>query len=427
MTLLFGLTRSDLKWDPDSWRHFPDSAGDERFLDQLKLLRAPPKNLNPLKYMDCIAQGILRQHRAKVSAKTGALFWDVINAKSYRAFERDDVPEIAKALNAMPRSGSPVGAVAWATHVRDGLETAQRGRALTTLPDQVDLWFLALQPWTRLGRTSAEQPKLDQAPEWVQAYGAFLKDFEAGGLATETATRGLLMQLHEETSQDALSIAQRFVRSDVVGTHPAFQEAAMQMLEMLVDAPRLSETTALFGLASKLLEPSAGNAARIVSTLQPLVPHIVNRMGKPFLLETLSTYWNCDDVHRVWSQFPIDVRQKHAGFVLDRVCRTGVYEGAGDTTGTGAPLLDMGDSVWDTIEQEICALRPWSKERMRSVALDMPDTQWGLRLSSALDPRVEIIHTLVGEGWQSAWLQSIDAHTPDDEAIAGDVFEIQEP
>lgn len=428
MTSLFGLTRSDLKWDPDSWRHFPDSIGDERFLDQLKLLRAPPKNLNPFKYMDCIAQGILRQHRAGVSQAQSARFWVVMNAKLFQTFQRHDVPGLFKALNAMPRSASPIGSVAWASAICDKLQHAQHGRAFTTLPEPVDLWFSALQPWTRLGKTPAEHPKLEQAPKWVQAYGTFLKNFEIGGSATETAIQEWLKQLHQETAQDVLSIAQRFVRSDVLETHPAFHEVAIQMLEMLSNAPRLSETATLFFLASTLLEPSAGNAARIVPALLPLVPHIPHPV-QPFLLTILSAYWACDDVHRLWCHFPVDTRRGQASLVLDRVCTTGCYEGlieAQDAWTRGALFLGLSDSLWGTIEQEICALRPWSQEKMRSVALSMPkkESEWGLRLAAAMDSNVEIIQALAGDGWQKAWLQSIDAQVPDHDVIAGDVFEL---
>ena len=430
MALLFGLNRSDLKWDPDSWRHFRDSAGDERFLGELKLLRAPPKNLSPFKYMDCISQGLLRQHRAGFfqAHANSALFWNIVNAKPFADFKRDDVSGAARALSAMPRSASPVGAVAWATAIRDKLEQAQRGRAFTILPDPVDLWFSALQPWTRFEKTTTEHPTLNQAPKWVQAYGGFLKDCERGGAAIQLATDKFLMQLRQEDPAVALNIIQRFVRPDVCGSHPAFHEAAIQMLEMLSNAPWLSETTTVFALSSTLLESSAGNSARIVSALLPLVPHTPHQV-QPFLLTILSACWDCEDVHRLWCYFPMDTRREQASLVLDRVCTTGCYEDLIEAQGAwtqGELFLGLSENVWKAIEQEIFALRPWPQEQMRSVALRMPkkESEWALKLAAAMDSNVEIIHALVGDGWQKAWLQSIDSHIPSHEVISGDVFEL---
>lgn len=424
MNSSFGVLRSSLKWDPDVWRHYPDSEDDARFIEQLKRLRAPPSNLGAVKYMHCIAQGIRRQHRAGffASQAQSAAFWDAVNAKPLVYVQRDDVPLVAVALKGMPSCASPVGAIAWAMHICNELDKAQRGRAFTTLPKPVDLWFSALQPWTKIGNALQKQPNLSGAPSWVQAYGTFLHTFEAGGTDAQRATEKFLEQLRQETGQEALDIAQRFVRQNLVGTHPAFHDAACGMLELLAASPRLSETPALFGLAGKLVESSPKCAARMVAALQPLVPSIPNRVGKSFLLETVATYWNRDDFYRVWHHFPLDIRREHASLVLDRICKAGVYANAAPPDSM-EPLLDMQDSVWETIEQEIVALRPWPEEKMRQVALNMPATPWGVHLSTALDPRVEVVHGLVGDAWSSAWLQCIDAKIPQSEDIVGEVFE----
>lgn len=426
MNSSFSVSRSALKWDPDSWRHYPDSAGDARFLEELQRLRSPPSNLDERKYMECIAQGIRRQTRAgfSISHENSRQFWDMVNAKPFQGFQRDRVETTLRALNAMPSSASPMGAVTWGTHVRNALDKAQRGRAFFTLPGEIDLWFSALKPWTRVGNALAEQPDLTGTPPWVQKYGIFLRDFEAMGSTVESATQDFLVQLHNETSQQALNIAQRFSRSDMVNTHPAFHEAALQMLVMLSDAPRLSETAALFVLGSTLLGASSASNARLVSALQSLVPNIPSR-SQPFLLATFSSHWDCEDLQKLWSHFPVGMRREQASLVLDRACKTGFYQGleADDARTWGAPFIGLSDTGWEAIEKEIGALRPWPLERMRDVALNIPDTQWGLRLATALDPSVEIIHALVGDSWQDTWLQRLDTPVLAHEVIEGNIFE----
>lgn len=428
MTLLSGLTRSNLKWDPYSWRHFRDSADDERFFDQLKLLRAPQKNLNPAKYIDCIAQGIRRQHLTGYSQVSNALFWEIINAKPLPAFQPDDVPGVMKALRTMPSSSSPIGAMAWATAIRAKLEQAQRGRELATLPDEVELWFSALQPWTTLEKAAFEDPALGKAPKWVQCYGAFLNNFKAGGSATQLATNAFFVQLGQEKLDVALNIFQHFVRLPLSDTHSECHSAAIQMLEMLAtnEITNCEVSLKLITLGSKLFEPARPGAERIVAAILPRIPEKLSRDQNPFLIKLLKSCWNNEDMHRLWRCLPKEIRKEQLQLVLDRLGGIGVYTCVLNFDKQDLALPSVVHPLWTIVESELRTLQPWSKTTIREMMACMPNTELGLRLAIALDPSMDIIHALAGDAWKATWQQRVDAQVINNEPMTTNIFEFQE-
>lgn len=416
MASSFGKRGSALKWDAAAWRHFPDSAGDARFLEELQALRKPPANLGIAKYMDCVRAGALRAYRCKdplMQEQASHAFWSSLQDKNAPAVLSGDIPALLKSLQEVSTMVAPLDAARWQHGMLETMRIAQRDRPIYRLNTPMQQTLHAMRAWEQNNPT---KPPLgtDGAPSWLQAYIAVRL---GSGRSNALDTTGLLNRwkdgLQELDAADVVAVAQHLCRDAQVANNPTLREMALLSLGCVADGTQsVEDVCGLFLMAGKILDDAPQEAFDVVQRMHDCVHVYTERFAPAPLLMMLAGRWESDNVLDRWHHLSEPTRREQALKALDFVleCRDQQHMLPGENT-----------VVWRFMEQELRRLRPWDDTLIARVAQGLPPLECCRSIALGLDPDMEMVEAM-GEPWLAAWRQLLAHKTTPVEPVAVNDF-----